>query len=532
MALFLLIASIVVLICVLLNTVSHKLGMPMLITFIALGILFGSDGILKISFNNFALAEQICSFALIIIIFYGGFGTKWSEAKPVAAKSLLLSSVGVVITAGLTGLFCHFVLHFDLLESLLIGAVISSTDAASVFSILRSKRLNLKDRTASMLEVESGSNDPCAYMLTIILLSIMGGKATVGGVSYLIFAQLVYGAVFGFVIAYIAFYFVKKFKFATNGFDAAFLLAIAVAAYAIPSVLGGNGYLSAYIAGIILGNKPLKNKKSLVNFFDGLTGLMQILIFFLLGLLAFPSHIPEILLPSIAIALFLTLVARPVAVFAILAPTKCKFSQELLVSWTGLRGAASIVFAIMVMISDVYIETDIFHIIFCIVLMSIAIQGTLLPFFAKKLNLLDENANVLKTFSDYSDEIPVQFIKLVVGEEHPWIDSYVKDVSLPPETLLVLVLRNKERIIPDGNTAIRKGDVIVLSAPEFHDDTDISITELIIDANSDWQGTAICEIDHNFNGIIIMVKRGGKVIIPNGQTVLQENDVLVFFESV
>ncbi|MEG2405761.1 MAG: cation:proton antiporter, partial [Clostridiales bacterium] len=160
MALFLLIASIVVLICVLLNTVSHKLGMPMLITFIALGILFGSDGILKISFNNFALAEQICSFALIIIIFYGGFGTKWSEAKPVAAKSLLLSSVGVVITAGLTGLFCHFVLHFDLLESLLIGAVISSTDAASVFSILRSKRLNLKDRTASMLEVESGSNDP------------------------------------------------------------------------------------------------------------------------------------------------------------------------------------------------------------------------------------------------------------------------------------------------------------------------------------------------------------------------------------
>ena len=191
MPVYILIASVVIIACIILNKVTNKLGIPMLLAFILLGIFFGSDGVVKIEFGNYDFAEQICSAALIFIMFYGGFGTKWSEARPVAVKAVLLSSLGVVLTAAITGLFCHYFLKIEWLESFLIGSVISSTDAASVFSILRSKRLNLKYNTASLLEVESGSNDPCSYMLTIIVLALMEGSASGGGIAYLVFAQFV-----------------------------------------------------------------------------------------------------------------------------------------------------------------------------------------------------------------------------------------------------------------------------------------------------------------------------------------------------
>ena len=223
----LLLSAAVIIICVLANKLSNKIGMPVLIAFIALGMVFGSDGILKIPFENYSFAEQICSVALVFIMFYGGFGTKLSEAKPVAVKALLLSSVGVIFTAALTTVFCFFVLKIKLLESMLIGAVMSSTDAASVFSVLRSKNLNLKYNTASMLEMESGSNDPFAYMLTVIVLSFMKGENSVGQMVYSIAAQIVFGVLIGFLIALGAVWFMKHFTFNTSGFDAAFVLGVA-----------------------------------------------------------------------------------------------------------------------------------------------------------------------------------------------------------------------------------------------------------------------------------------------------------------
>ena len=273
-------------------------------------------------------------------------------------RQILLSTAGVVMTAGITGAFCYFALRMKLLESLLIGAVISSTDAASVFSILRSKRLNLKDNTASLLEVESGSNDPFSYMLTMTVLSIMSGTAETGGIAYMLFAQIVYGLLGGAVIALLALWFLKNFHFATEGFDTIFVVAVVLLAYAAPAAIGGNGYLSAYVVGILLGNGPLKNKKALVHFFDGITGLMQMLIFFLLGLLAFPSQLPGVVLPALLIALFLTFAARPLAVFAIMTPFRCRLNQQLLVAWSGLRGAASIVFAIMAVVSPCLLYTS------------------------------------------------------------------------------------------------------------------------------------------------------------------------------
>ncbi|MGN1177068.1 MAG: potassium/proton antiporter [Roseburia sp.] len=528
---FVLLAAAVILLCLVLNRLSDKLGVPMLLAFILLGMLFGTDGILKIPFDNYEVAEQVCSISLIFIMFYGGFGTNWKQAKQVVGKAVLLSTVGVVLTAVVTGVFCYFILHFAFWESMLIGAVVSSTDAASVFSILRSKHLSLKYNTASLLEIESGSNDPCSYMLTVIILTIMSGKASGGALLLMIFAQVIFGMLVGVVTAGLTYFVLKKVKTTNDGFDTIFVFGMALLAYAFASMIGGNGYLSVYIAGIILGNKPLHNKKSMVHFFDGITGLMQMLIFFLLGLLSFPSHLPKIMPYAFAIALFLTFVARPISVFAILSFFRCPFKQQLLVSWSGLRGAASIVFAIMVMVSPAYTKNDIFHIVIFIVLFSISIQGTLLGVLAKKLDMIDEEGNVMKTFSDYSDEMPVEFIKIVIKEGHPWANCKIKDITSLPDVLLVLVLRGKKRLIPNGNTKLLAGDVVVLSALSPEEHLGLCLSEMKIEKDSDLIGKSIASMRLGKNHLVLLLKRKEEVIIPNGATRLRESDILVICEE-
>ena len=541
MALFLLTVSAVIFLCVLLNKVSSRLGIPMLLAFIVLGMVFGSDGLFKISFTNYTVAEQLCSTALIFIMFYGGFGTKWSAAKPVAVQSFLLSTAGVVFTAVFTALFCRFVLHISASESFLIGAVISSTDAASVFYILRSKKLNLKNNTASLLEAESGSNDPMSYMLTIIALSILeqqsGGQGkSAASLIYLVISQLLYGAAFGVAFGMLSALILRKFKFSEAGFDSAFVIGAAVLSYALPSLIGGNGYLSAYIAGIILGNSTIPHKKPLVHFFDGITGLVQMFVFFLLGLLATPSDIYKVLFPSVAIALFLTLVSRPLAVFLLLTPFRFPVRQQLLVSWAGLRGAASIVFAVMA-VSAIQgyphgvLQHDVFHIVFCIVLFSILVQGSLLPFAAKSLKMIDDSTNVLHTFNDYPDEIPVRFIQVTQPEKHPWNGQEIKDLVLPPETLLVLILRGAERLIPRGKTVIQSGDILVLAARVFTEQTNDAareeeLVEMPVGKLHDWTGKTLAEIASE-KMFIVLIKRNSRLIIPKGDTRLAAGDVLV-----
>lgn len=524
---YILLVAAVILLCLSLNKMSNKLGIPMLLAYILLGMMFGTDGILKIPFDNFTIAEQICTVSLIFIMFYGGFGTNWKQAKPVAGKAVLLSTVGVILTAVTTGAFCHFILKMDFWESMLIGSVISSTDAASVFSILRSKRLNLKNNTASMLEVESGSNDPCSYMLTVIILTIMSGELSGSSLVVMIFSQIIFGILVGVVVALAAAFILKKVNFATDGFDTIFVFSMALVSYAGASMINGNGYLAAYIAGIILGNTPLHHKKSLVHFFDGITGLMQMLIFFLLGLLAYPSQLPKILPIALAIAVFLTFVARPVSIFAILMPFRCPVKQQLLVSWAGLRGAASIVFAIMATVSPAYTKNDLFHIVIFIVLFSISIQGTLLGLVAKKLDMIDENGNVMKTFSDYSDEMPVEFVKISIKEGHPWENRRIKDLTSLPDLLLVLILRGEERIIPNGNTVVLAGDKIVLSALSPEENLGICLTEIPIEKDSKWIGKPLSRIKLGEEKLVLVLKRNEKVVIPNGNTVIRENDVLV-----
>lgn len=528
---YLLLAGGIILACVLLNRISDKVGVPILLVFILLGMAFGSDGIWKIEFDNFAFAEQICSVALVFIMFYGGFGTNWEHAKPIALQAGILSTVGVVLTASLTGLFCYFVLGMGLLESLLLGSVISSTDAASVFSILRSKKLGLKYNTASLLELESGSNDPCSYMMTVLVLTVMAGSTTPGAVAYMVFAQFAYGILVSLAVAVFALFMLKHFRFGAEGFDTAFVIAVALLSYAIASYIGGNGYLSVYLVGIILGNSKIKNKETLVPFFDGITGLMQMTVFFLLGLLSFPSRIPAVAGISLAVAVFLTFVARPVTVFLLLTPFRGSRQQMTLVSFAGLRGAASIVFAIMATVSDAYVKDDVFHIVFCIVLLSIAFQGTLIPWASRILNMIDEKLDVRKTFTDYVDEVPVQFTELLIGSDHPWRGKAISEIPIVPDMLIVVVIRAGESVIPSGNTMVEEGDRLVLSGPAFHDDHTVHLWEREIDSGCKHIGSTIAEYSHNPNELVVMIRRGDTPVIPRGDTVLEEKDVLVIFSD-
>ena len=527
----LLLSAVVLIACVIGSKISSRLGLPTLLFFIALGMLFGSEGIFKIDFENYSFAEKICSSALIFIMFYGGFGTKWSTARPVAVKATLLSTLGTLVTAVLTGLFCHLVFNLPLLEGMLIGAVLSSTDAASVFSILRSQRLNLKYGTAPMLEIESGSNDPCAYMMTIILLSAMGGDISFSDISYSVFAQLAYGLLIGTALAYIASWILRHVRFGEDGFDSIFLVAIALAAYTLPSFIGGNGYLSTYIAGIILGNQRIPKKKNLVNFFDAFNGMMQMVIFFLLGLLVFPSNLILYFVPALFIALFLTLVARPVAVAVLLTPFKAPANQQLIISWAGLRGAASIVFAIVAVVSPNYHDDAIFSIVFCVVLLSLLFQGAFLPMASKKLDMIDDNENVLKTFNDYSDENDIKFIRLDLKNNHPWVGKQIREIGSIPGALIAAILRQGATITPKGNTALKNGDSLIICAKSYQDKDGIELNEITINDDNALIGKKLKEADIGKDSLVVLIQRNGTDIIPDGNSEIMSGDGLVVYSQ-
>ena len=393
MLFILILCSSVILLAIFSSKFLDALGIPALLFFMCLGMLFGTDGIFKISFADFANTKDIASLALGFIIFYGGFCTKWATAKPIIAKAAVLSTAGVFLTAVLTSVFCHFVLELSFLESFLIGAVISSTDAASVFSILKAKNLHLKENTAPLLEIESGSNDPMSYVLVILAITLMQNQSS-GFVIALFFKQMIFGILIGVLVAKISIYIYEKTSIITDENGSLFIIALVLLSYLLPFFCDGNPFLAVYFLGIILGNANILNKVPMMHFFDGITKLAQIGIFFTLGLLAFPREVPSILLTGMLIFLFLTFIARPAAVFLLLSFFKSGINQCLLVSWAGLRGVASIVFAIIAMDSGITLHYDLFHLVFLISILSVAIQGTFLPLAAKMTNMIDPHVDI------------------------------------------------------------------------------------------------------------------------------------------
>ncbi len=493
---------------------TERLQVPSLLIFIALGMCFGTNGIFRIPFDDYAASEMVCSVCLIFVMFYGGFGTNMKAARPVAVQSFLLSTLGVAATAGLVGTFAHYVLGLEWLEGLLIGSVVSSTDAASVFNILRSKKLNLKNNTASLLELESGSNDPMSYMLTIVVLGMMDGEVIpvplllfkqialglvcglllgklalwllnhlsfgleqgetilvgeVIPVPLLLFKQIALGLVCGLLLGKLALWLLNHLSFGLEQGETILVFAIAILAFALPNELGGNGYLSVYLCGILMGNAHIQKKRNLVHFFDVVTNVAQMMIFFLLGLLVTPSQLPQVILPALLIMIFMTFIGRPAAVTAILLPFRAPLRQIGLVSWAGLRGVASIVFAIYAVLADTPMKYQIFNLVFCIVLLSLAVQGTLLPWVSRKLNMIDEKADVRRTFTDYREINDVSLVFCIVL------------LSLAVQgTLLPWVSRKLNMI--DEKADVRR------TFTDYREINDVSFVKISIHDNHPWSG--------------------------------------------
>ena len=529
MAFSLLMCSAVIVLCILANRFLKRFGIPAVLIFIGLGMLFGSEGIVKIPFDNFQIAETICCTALIFIMFYGGFGTSYREAKPILPKAVLLSTMGILITAGLTGLFCYYVVGMSLQEGLLTGAVLSSTDAASVFSILRSKKLNLKEGTASLLEVESGSNDPFAYMLTIIILNWMAGDGE--NIALLIVEEVGLGLLFGAGFGLLAVKILKTAELEAGGIDTILMITFVLFSYAAPVLIGGNGYLSVYLFGFIVGNARFKSRVSLVHFFESIDHLAQMLIFFLLGLLVFPSMLLPILGTSVLIFLGLTFIARPVAVLLVMTPFHSSWRQQALTAFAGLRGAASAVFAIIAVVSPGYAGYDVYNIVFCVAIISVAFQGLLLPLAAEKLDMVDDSQNVMKTFSDYQDDQEMQLIQIRLIPGHKYIGKKLKELNLG-DVLVVLIERGDETIIPRGDVLLQQGDVLVLSGETYHGDADTVLDELTIEPGDSRIGRRVRDIRGLENSLIVLIRRkDGNTVVPRGDTRIQEGDVLVMNAS-
>ncbi|MDY6045168.1 MAG: potassium/proton antiporter [Peptoniphilus sp.] len=521
----LLFASVIFICALLAISLSNRYGIPSLFLFFLLGI--GANYV-GLEFHKFDFMEYYASFALFVIMFYGGYGTKLEMGLSVLKPAVLLSSLGVVITGVATGLFTHYILHFPIVESMLFGSVIASTDYASVSSVLQSKNLNLKNHSASLLELESGSNDPTAYTMTIIFLSILLGKDV--SIPRLLAQQIGFGLLFGFVMARVFFFIANRVNFRKEGLFTIFVFAMALGTYALTGVLQGNGYLAAYLFGILIGNEEYMGKREVVFFFDGLTEIMQISLFFLLGFLSSMPLLIKWLPIGIVVTLFLLFVARPIAVFSIMSFFNSTVKQNIVLCWSGLRGAAAIAFAIMVVNSGARLEGDIFHAIFAICIVSSLVQGSLLPWVVKKTDMLDPDDTVLKTFNYYQDRSAIGFLETHIFDEE-LIGKPVKDLNLAFDFIVAKLIRGEKTIVPHGETMIQRGDIAVIGGKSHFDEVGSNLEEFTLYEQHPWVGKQIMELELKPSELILMIQRGDRILVPSGQTVLKKGDKIIFNED-
>lgn len=531
---WLLIISVILVVCILMERLCVKLGVPALVIFLGLGQLAGALSVVPADAQGLKVAENYCTIGLTLIMFYGGYGTGWQRSKSTAVRAGLLSTVGVVLTALLTAGFCCLCFQMNFAQGLLCGSVIASTDAASVFSILRTRKLNLRHGTAPLLELESGSNDPAASIMTLLSLALLQGTAGPGDVVLMVAKQIVFGLAVGFGLGFAVVYLFRRVRLRDDAALMLIILSVGMLSYALATVLGGNGYLAVYLTGIVLGNSKLPGKRQLVHFFDGITGFMQVMVFFLLGLNCRPELVIKAAPIGLAIAAFLTFVARPAVVFALLKPFKAPNNQIAMVSFCGLRGASAIVFAVTAVLAlRTDLASSLFYMAFFIVLFSILLQGTLIPFAARKLHMIDPYDNVMKTFSDYEENSNVQFMHLAVSERHPWANMTIAEAR-PAEVLgggrIVLILRGDEQLPPRGDTCILPGDTLVVSGGSITDKDWGTLNEQHIDKSHPWCGQKLCEITLRADQIVVMIRRGDRSLIAHGGTVIQNGDIVILNE--
>ncbi len=459
--------AVLLLISILASKISDRFGIPALLLFLILGMLAGSDGPGGVYFDNAQLAQSIGILALVLILFSGGLDTEWGQVRGILREGLLLATLGVFITGLVVGLVAHALLGFAWLESLLLGAIVSSTDAAAVFSVLRSKGVGLKRPLTPLLELESGSNDPMAVFLTVGLIQLitqpgLGWTTLIGH----FLQQMILGALLGCGLGRAAVFVINRLRLSHEGLYPVVTVAVALLTFGLTDYLGGSGFLAVYLAGIVMGNREFIHRRSLMRFHDGLAWLMQIAMFLTLGLLVFPSRLVPIAGVGLLIAAFLIFVARPLSVFIALALTRLRWREKALVSWVGLRGALPIILATFPMLARVPHADQIFNIVFFIVLTSVLLQGTTL---APAARLLGVQAPVqprriypleftpMGGFTSELKEFHIQPASAMIGKA-------IFELGLPEEFLVILIARASDFVLPSGGTALQAGDTLLVLA--------------------------------------------------------------------
>lgn len=468
----LLVGSLLLFVSIIVGKTSFRFGVPILLLFLTIGMLVGSDGIGNIHFDDPKIAQFIGVVSLNFILFSGGLDTSWTAVKPILREGLVLSTLGVLITAVTLGSFVFWVTDFTIYESMLLGSIVSSTDAAAVFSILRSKSLALKKNLRPTLELESGSNDPMAYVLTIAFLTLVVNQdQTIVSIIPLFFQQMILGGIAGFVFGKISKYVINYIKLDFEGLYPVLVIALMFITFSATDFVGGNGFLAIYICAVYLGNQDLIHKKAIIKFYDGFAWLMQIVLFLTLGLLVFPSEIVPYMGIGLLISLFLIVVARPLSVFISLMFFKMKLRRRIYISWVGLRGAAPIVFATYPLLAGIDKADMIFNIVFFISVTSILIQGTTLTIVAKWLHLaLPETLKKVTEVDRLILNLPKSSLKeFVVTVDYYSIGKRIVDLNFPSSTFIVMIKRKGQYIRPGGSTTIEVEDILMVLADREKD---------------------------------------------------------------
>lgn len=476
----LLIGSILLFVSIVVGKTGYRFGVPALLLFLLVGMLFGSDG-LGLQFHNAKIAQFIGMVTLSVILFSGGMDTKFKEIRPILSPGIVLSTVGVFLTALFTGLFIWYLsgmswtnIHFPLITSLLLASTMSSTDSASVFAILRSQKMNLKHNLRPMLELESGSNDPMAYMLTIVLIQFIqsDGMGT-GNIIGSFIIQFLVGAAAGYILGKLAILILNKINIDNQSLYPILLLSFVFFTFAITDLLRGNGYLAVYIAGMMVGNHKITFRKEIATFMDGLTWLFQIIMFLMLGLLVNPHEMIEVAVVALLIGVFMIVIGRPLSVFLCLLPfRKITLKSRLFVSWVGLRGAVPIIFATYPVVANVEGSNMIFNIVFFITIVSLIVQGTSVSFVARLLHL---STPLEKTGNDFGVELPEEIdtdlSDMTITMEMLNEADTLKDMNLPKGTLVMIVKRGDEFLIPNGTLKLHVGDKLLLISEKNKQET-------------------------------------------------------------
>lgn len=464
----LLVGALLLFVAVMAGKVAYRFGTPALLLFLGVGMLFGLN---FISFRSVEMTQFVGMVALCIILFTGGMDTKFSEVRPIVTAGGVLATVGVVITALILATLVWLVapslgIEMPFALALLMAATMSSTDSASVFSILRSKRQGLRENLRPLLELESGSNDPMAYMLTIMLIGVVsspGSSGLVGGVISFV-VQMVIGALSGYYIGKMAVWTINRINLNNQSLYSVLLLAFIFFSFAFTSLIWGNGYLAVYISGLVIGNHKLVQKRPLTVFFDGFTWLMQVVMFLTLGLFVNSNELlePNVLILGGLVGVFMIFVARPLAVFACLAPfRKFSFKARVYVSWVGLRGAVPILFAIYPLMAGVEQADLLFNVVFLGTIISLVVQGTTVSGFASLLGLgYEERESAFRV--EMHEEMSSILTEVEVNECMLESGPTLREITLPENTLVMMVCRDGEYFVPQGKTELREGDKLLV----------------------------------------------------------------------